>query len=120
MPLSFKYAASPLGNLKLIASERGLAAILWPNENPNRVRLGELVENSQHPVLLGTEQQLREYFAGTRTQFVALDLIPARSSRKSLDGAARGPFGATRTYGELAKQIGQPTAARAVGAYRRW
>jgi methylated-DNA-[protein]-cysteine S-methyltransferase len=117
MAFSYKYAASPLGDLKVIASERGLAAILWPNENPKRVRLGELIENVRHPVLRQTEEQLREYFAGTRTRFtVPLDLIGTDFQKKVWTALLGIPFGETRTYGELATQIGQPTAARAVGA----
>lgn len=117
MALSYKYATSPLGELKLIASERGLAAILWPNENPKRVRLGELIENVGHPILRQTEEQLREYFAGARTQFtVPLDLIGTDFQKKVWTALLGIPFGETRTYGELAKHIGQPTAARAVGA----
>lgn len=117
MPCSFTYTLSPLGRLKLVATDRGLTAILWPNENPNRVRLGEMTEDSQHPVLRQTEQQLREYFSGTRTRFtVPLDLIGTEFQKKVWTALLAIPFGETRAYAELAMQIGHPSAARAVGA----
>ncbi|HSJ04694.1 MAG TPA: glycosyltransferase, partial [Verrucomicrobium sp.] len=60
---------SPVGELTLVASERGLAAILWENDNPQRVPLGPLAEDPQHPVLLEAERQLTDYFAGKRKSF---------------------------------------------------
>lgn len=117
MPLYFTNIASPVGRLKLVASDRGLAAVLWDNEHPNRVRLGEMVENSRHRVLFLTEQQLREYFAGTRTTFtVPLDMVGTDFQKKVWCALLAIPFGETRTYGELARQLGNPNASRAVGA----
>lgn len=117
MSFRYVYVLSPLGRLKLVATDRGLAAILWPNENPNRVRLGEMIEDARHPVLCETERQLREYFSGTRTQFtVPLDLIGTEFQKKVWTALLAIPFGETRTYAALAAQIGHPSAARAVGA----
>ena len=69
MKLAFLEMASPVGTLKLVAHETALVAVLWENENPKRVRLAELVEQADHPVLLETQKQLTEYFAGKRQQF---------------------------------------------------
>ena len=69
MQLSYQFLDSPVGQLKLVAHETALVAVLWENENPNRVRLAALVEDLQHPILLKTAQQLNEYFAGKRQQF---------------------------------------------------
>jgi methylated-DNA-[protein]-cysteine S-methyltransferase len=60
---------SPAGRIRLVASEKELAAIGWENDHPNRVRLGNIVENDSHPVLLKAEQELREYFDGKRKVF---------------------------------------------------
>ena len=49
MNLACKTIDSPVGKLKLVASDKGLVAILWQNEKPNRVRLGELVEDASTP-----------------------------------------------------------------------
>ena len=65
----YKVMQSPVGSLTLIASENGLAAILWENDDPRRVPLTIAVEDATHPVLVETERQLREYFAGTRLRF---------------------------------------------------
>lgn len=55
---SYKVINSPVGDLKLVASEKGLAAILWPKEDPRRVHLGRLTEEPNNPILQETERQL--------------------------------------------------------------
>lgn len=117
MSLYYKTVPSPVGELKLIASDKGLVAILWENDKPNRVRLDKLKENAEHPVLLKTEQQLNEYFAGKRKEFaIALDMRGTRFQNDVWNALLAIPFGETRTYGQLAKQLGRPLASRAVGA----
>ena len=69
MTYFYKTMKSPVGRLKLVASDRGLAAILWENDDPKRVRLAALVEDKNHPVLLETERQLNDYFAGKLRNF---------------------------------------------------
>ena len=64
-----KQMPSPVGTLTLVATDDGLAAILWENDRPGRVRLNIAGEESGHPVLADAERQLAEYFAGQRTQF---------------------------------------------------
>ena len=54
-----KIIDSPAGQLKLVASERGLAAILWENDNPRRVPLGEVIDSDDHSVLLEAERLVR-------------------------------------------------------------
>ena len=51
MTYAYKTIASPVGELKLVASDTGLAAILWENDDPTRARLGPLVEDRDHPIL---------------------------------------------------------------------
>jgi methylated-DNA-[protein]-cysteine S-methyltransferase len=117
MALSFKFVESPVGRLKLVASSEGLAAILWENDSPARVPLSDLVEDLNHPILLETERQLREYLDGKRREFsIPLD-VRGTNFQKNVWQALLGiPFGETRTYGQLARQIGRPEASRAVGA----
>jgi methylated-DNA-[protein]-cysteine S-methyltransferase len=59
----------------LIASDKALAAILWENDNPNRIRVRTYTENNTHPVLVEAQRQLKEYFEGKRTTF-SLTLDP--------------------------------------------
>jgi methylated-DNA-[protein]-cysteine S-methyltransferase len=108
---------SAVGELELVASDRGLAAILWENDNARRVPLGNLVEAPEHPVLLETARQLVEYFAGTRCAFeLELDFAGTPFQRRVWAALLTIPYGETRSYGEIARQIGAPRSARAVGA----
>jgi methylated-DNA-[protein]-cysteine S-methyltransferase len=113
----YKIVDSPVGRLKLVATDEGLAAILWEHDRPRRVRLAIDGEDAGHPVLLETERQLDEYFAGRRTQFtIRLDVAGTPFQRRVWDALLTIPFGETRTYKEVATQIGHPAAVRAVGA----
>jgi methylated-DNA-[protein]-cysteine S-methyltransferase len=114
----FKTMPSPVGVLTLVASDKGLAAILWENDAPDRVRLGELVESKDHPILVEAEQQLMSYFAGQLKKFtVRLDFATGTDfQRKVWQALITIPFGETRSYAQIAEQIGHPTAVRAVGA----
>lgn len=112
-----KVIDSPVGKLKLVAGERGLAAILWENDNPRRVPLGEVIESEHHPVLLEAERQLREYFAGERQAFaLPLDFRGTEFQRRVWSALLTIPFGETRSYAQIAAQLGCPAAVRAVGA----
>src|SRR3569623_2241522 len=64
-----KTIVSPVGALTLIATDAGLSALLWPNDDPKRVRVGDLIAAPEHPILLHAERELRAYFAGERTSF---------------------------------------------------
>ena len=117
MAYAYKSISSPVGRLKLVASERGLAAILWENDDPERVRLEPLVEDPSDPILIETERQLASYFAGKLKAFdVPLDFKGTDFQRSVWAALLRIPFGETRSYGDIARQIGRPTASRAVGA----
>lgn len=112
-----KTMASPVGALKLIASDAGLSAVLWENDDPKRVRVGELIDAPEYPVLIQAERELRAYFAGERTSFsVPLDASGTAFQKKAWAALLTIPYGETRSYGQLATQIGNPKASRAVGA----
>ncbi|MBB4571768.1 methylated-DNA--[protein]-cysteine S-methyltransferase [Rhizobium leucaenae] len=112
-----KIVNSPVGKLKLVASHAGLAAILWDNDRPNRVRLNIVAEHENHPVLVETERQLQEYFAGKRQVFdLPLDFAGTEFQKKVWQALLTIPFGETRSYAEIAAQIDAPKAIRAVGA----
>jgi methylated-DNA-[protein]-cysteine S-methyltransferase len=112
-----KRVHSPVGTLTLVATDDGLTAILWENDRPHRVPLNVEAEDNSHPVLVETERQLEEYFAGRRRQFaLTLDLSGTPFQRKVWNALLAIPFGETRSYGQIAAQIGHPRAVRAVGA----
>lgn len=111
-----KTMASPVGQLTLIASDKGLAAVLWENDLPGRVHISNSIADIHHPVLCQAEEQLNEYFAQKRTSFsVELDFSGTEFQKKIWQALLTIPFGETRTYGQIAKQIGDPKAVRAVG-----
>jgi methylated-DNA-[protein]-cysteine S-methyltransferase len=104
MAYAYKVIGSPVGKLKLVASEKGLAAILWEKENPRRVPLE-------------VERQLGEYFGGRLRRFaVPLDFNGTEFQKSVWQALLTIPFGETRSYGAIAEQIGRPDAPRAVGA----
>jgi methylated-DNA-[protein]-cysteine S-methyltransferase len=81
------------------------------------VRLDEQVADEQHPVLVETERQLDQYFAGKRKTFsIPLDMRGTRFQKNVWETLLAIPFGETRSYGQLAKQLGNTRATRAVGA----
>jgi methylated-DNA-[protein]-cysteine S-methyltransferase len=115
--LVFKHVPSPVGRLKLVAGDVGLVAILWEQDDPDRVRLGTMAESPDHSVLAETERQLGDYFAGRLQRFtVPLDFRGTEFQKAVWAALLTIPFGETRSYGELARQIGRPSASRAVGA----
>jgi methylated-DNA-[protein]-cysteine S-methyltransferase len=117
MSYVFKTMKSPVGELTLVGSDRGLAAVLWEDDDPSRVRLGATNEERTHPVLVQAQQQLEEYFAGKRRKFtVKLDPAGTEFQNKVWSALRTIPFGETRSYGEIADQIGSRKAVRAVGA----
>jgi methylated-DNA-[protein]-cysteine S-methyltransferase len=113
----YKIVPSPVGALKLVASNDGLAAILWEDDRPGRVRLNIVGEDASHPVLVETERQLNDYFAGRRKTFeLTLDFAGTGFQKTVWAALLTIPFGQTRSYARIASQIGAPKAVRAVGA----
>lgn len=116
-PYVSKVVQSPVGALTLIGNDDGLAAVLWPNDKPGRVRLTAEREDGRHPVLREAAKQLGEYFTGKRRRFtVKLNLLGTSFQKKVWRALLAIPFGETRSYGEIARAIGKPSASRAVGA----
>ena len=117
MPCTFTLLPSPVGVLTLVARGDALAAVLWENERANRVRLGELERDDQQPILRLAARQLGEYFAGERQGFeLPLDFLGSDFQRQVWTALLTIPFGQTRSYSDIARQIGNPSAVRAVGA----
>lgn len=114
---------SPVGDLLVAGTRRGLVRVAYPDERPDLV-MEELAEALSPRVLEDpraldlVRRELEEYFDGRRDRFdVRLDwaLAPSGFSRKVLEATARIPFGSVSTYGEMAKRAGSPRAARAAG-----
>ena len=110
------------GTVRTAATERGLALVALQGE-PLRsysARLKKL--GSSHPekggsINLTAQEQIEAYLDGHRTHFdLKLDLRGTPFQKKALQAVAAIPYGETRTYGEIAKTLGRPRAARAVGS----
>ena len=108
---------SPVGALSLVATDRALVALVWRTGGHSRVPFDDAVENPQHPVLRETARQLREYFAGVRREFdLPLDFRGTDFQRGVWAALLEIPYGETSTYGQIAAQLGNANAVRAVGA----
>ena len=106
--------ASPVGKLRLVASEKGLVAIDVRNNAKQEVTAKN---PSAQAVLIQTKKQLEQYFAGKRTTFdVALDLVGTEFQVQAWRALCRIPFGKTISYGQQAANIKKPKAFRAVGS----
>jgi methylated-DNA-[protein]-cysteine S-methyltransferase len=111
------YMDSPVGALKLVAHDQALVAVMWDNEDHKRVRLAELIEDRQHPMLLRVKKQLEEYFAGQRLQFdLPLVFQGTDFQQQVWQALLTIPYGEKRSYKDIAVQIGNEKAVRAVGA----
>ena len=108
---------SPIGRLRLVANDQGLAAVNWEHEESLPQRFALLAEAAAHPVLVQARQQLEEYFAGARRTFtVPLDFAGTDFQNRVWNALRTIPFGRTCSYRQIAAQIGRPRAVRAVGA----
>ncbi|KHL75736.1 cysteine methyltransferase [Pseudomonas putida] len=117
MSSPFTLMQSSVGTLTLVARGERLAAVLWEEERENRVRLGEVHRDDAQPILREAARQLDEYFAGKRQRFeLALDFAGTAFQRQVWAALLTIPFGQTRSYSDIARQIGNPSAVRAVGA----
>ena len=119
--VGFDVVDTPIGDLLVAASERGLATISFDSDPGDRLEQlarigGPRVLRSARSVDLA-RRELDEYFQGGRKSFdLTVDLRALPPFTVSvLEELARVPYGETTTYGELARRVGHPRAARAVG-----
>ncbi len=109
--------ASPVGDLRLIATSEALVAVLWPSERDGRVRFACKPVAGTNDVLDTTARQLGEYFAGMRRTFdLPVELRGTEFQQAVWQALSDIPFSETSTYGKQAVAIGRPRAIRAVGS----
>jgi methylated-DNA-[protein]-cysteine S-methyltransferase len=119
--MNYCYMDSPIGALLVAGDERAVHSISFPkNGKPKRPEAGWIESKPTSGALSAAARQLREYFAGRRTEFD----FPMEPKGTPFQLAVwkhltEIPYGETISYGELARRVGNPKAARAVGAANR-
>jgi methylated-DNA-[protein]-cysteine S-methyltransferase len=107
---------SPVGELFVAATDRGLARISYFPEGMEDALARTFGPRVLRLPLDDVRRELDEYFEGKRRDFdLPLDLRVAPFYADVLAELARVPYGKTDTYGALAAKVGRPRAARAVG-----
>jgi AraC family transcriptional regulator of adaptative response/methylated-DNA-[protein]-cysteine methyltransferase len=120
--LTAAWIETPLGPMLALAGPRGLELLEFVDRRALETELRALRDSlgpiapGDHPILRQTRDELREYFAGTRRTF---DLpVAQRGSEFQMNvwrALCRIPFGETRSYSDIAHQVGAPAAVRAIG-----
>jgi len=108
---STRWIDSPIGGLRIHGSAGLVTAIDFGADSPRGSKRAD-------PLLDGAEQQLREYFAGERTEFdLPLASDGTEFQKKVWSELQRIPYGETASYGDIARRLGyEPGISRAVGA----
>lgn len=118
-----KYAhyQSPIGEIIVVKSDVGLCYLALPgladgfNQFTAKYFPAETVRQDRNDCREFISQ-LKEYFQNKRTEFtIPLDLHTAPFYKQALERVAQVPYGQTVTYGQIAHDLGKPTAVRAVG-----
>ena len=117
---------TPLGPMLALGSDAGLCALEFTGPKKRMTKLEARLKRHFPPhevvdgdaaVIKRTRRWLKEYFAGADAEVgdLPLDLHGADFERRVWRALLRIPAGETRSYGSLAKALGNPGAARAVG-----
>ena len=107
------YVDSPLGPLLLTGDGEGLTGLYTDQHGRKPTELGERVDEE----FAEARTQLEEYFAGKRDDFDLPLAAPGTAFQRAVWQALRQiPYGRTMTYREVAEQVGNPKAVRAVGS----
>lgn len=113
MTIAVSYFESPVGYLRLQADDKGLQSLLL---NTPPVDEPAVTDATSHPVLALVQQQLQEYFSGTRQEFtVPLSMRGTEFQLVAWQALQTIPYGSTASYKSIAEQIGRSNAMRAVG-----
>ncbi|HYK12026.1 MAG TPA: methylated-DNA--[protein]-cysteine S-methyltransferase [Gemmatimonadales bacterium] len=112
----FTSIPSPIGDLFVAASEKGLTCLLFDQRAHGPDRSGWEPDDGSK-ILAQARRQLDEYFDHRRTTFdLPLDMQGTPFQLQVWEQLTKIPYGSTTSYGEIAKRLGNPTGSRAVGA----
>lgn len=114
-PVYYADAHSPFGAIRLYSDGVGLLALDQPGGRWPRAMDDAWIEDSDLPALQQARQELEAYFAGRLREFaVPLALCGTGFQRKVWHALLKIPYGQTVSYSDIANDIGQPSAVRAV------
>lgn len=109
--LNYCEIVSPIGMLRLVSNGEALVRVEFQGQHGNDGK------KARDAVLDQAERELREYFEGDRQRFdVVLDATGTRFQQQVWTALRDIPYGETRSYRDIAEDIGKPRAVRAVGA----
>jgi len=110
----YTYMDSPVGLLLLAGCKDALHMICFPESSHKRKPDADWIADAE--LFVDAKRELDEYFAGTRTHFtVPMVLEGTEFQKKVWQALIDVEFGHLATYGDIAKSLGKPGAARAVG-----
>ncbi len=113
----FTVYESPIQSLRLVSDGRSLMGLYMMSQKHLLASQNDGVEDESIAPFPETKQQLSAYFAGTLTEFdLPLQMQGTVFQQCIWETLRTIPYGTTLSYGELAQQIGQPKASRAVGS----
>jgi methylated-DNA-[protein]-cysteine S-methyltransferase len=113
----YRWIESPLGKLLLVSDGSAIAGLYLAGQKYFPHQIESRSEDSQLEIFMQTQKQLEEYFTHQRRHFdLPINLDGTEFQRQVWQCLREIPFGETISYGTLAQQVGQPNAARAVGA----
>jgi methylated-DNA-[protein]-cysteine S-methyltransferase len=105
------YLDTPLGKVKVSASTTGITSVVFTKPQD------QFIDTIPNALVTAACDQLRQYFDGKRNEFnLELDLIGTEFQRQVWQSLLTIPYGQTCSYSEIAKQLSNPKAVRAVGA----
>lgn len=112
----FTFYQSPIQSLRLVSDGRSLIGLYMMSEKHHLIPQSDWLEDESVEPFPETKQQLTAYFAGRLTNFdLPLQMQGTIFQQRVWEALKTIPYGKTISYGELAKQIGEPNASRAVG-----
>jgi methylated-DNA-[protein]-cysteine S-methyltransferase len=111
--IHYRTIESPIGLLTLAGRDSALTNLRMVDQTYEPSRVGWMLD---HDAFADAVEQLEAYFAGELTDFdIEMDMRGTEFQQRVWKALLTIPYGETRSYGEIAEQVGAPGAARAVG-----
>lgn len=115
---------TPIGQMVALAGDEGLSLLEFEDRPalPSEIeelerRYGYTIVSGRNAIIDQLQDELNQYFAGSLTQFETPLVLPGMAFQREIWSRLQQiAYGATSTYGALARAIGKPAATRAVGA----